>query len=109
MVYKEIRENIELPNTQNGFAPLDIINGRQEMQQPQNDQLEQNIGQPINDPLPKYHDDPLPNTQPDPKSRRSAQIKRLAISDDCIVYLEDADIGIKDDLRTFKEAKETEF
>ena len=104
IVYKEIRENIELPDTQNGFIPLDIINGHQEMQQSQNDQVEHNIGQPINDPLPEHHDNPLPN---DPELRRSTRIKRHAILDDYVVYLEEADIGIKDDPRTFKEAMES--
>ena len=36
--------------------------------------------------------------------RQSTRVKRLAITDDYVVYLEDMEIGIKEDPRTLKEA-----
>ena len=106
-VYKEIRKNIELPNTQNGFVPLDIINYHQEIQEQQNDQAEHNIGWPINDQIPKHHDDPLPNAQPNPKLRRSTRVRRPSILEDYVVCLEEADIRIKDYPKTFENAIES--
>ena len=69
-----------------------------------NDQVEHNNGLPINDLLPEHHDDLLPN---DPELRRLTRIRRPNISDDYIVYLDEVDIEIKDNPRTFKEAIES--
>ncbi|RWR73399.1 Gag-protease-integrase-RT-RNaseH polyprotein [Cinnamomum micranthum f. kanehirae] len=103
ITYKEIRVEGDLPNKRSVYdVPLDIvINDNQEEQQPQNEQEAQEIQLPIIEPLPEQNNDPDPEIL-----RRSTRTRRPAISNDYVVYLEEADIGVKDDPRTFKEAIE---
>ena len=118
--YEEVGDVI-LPYRSGTVVPLDV--GIQEVQLQPNEQdvtLDNTIidtqveQQPINNetlPRQTVEGDQITNiTQPNVSEtnieelRQSTRVKRLAITDDYVVYLEEADIGIKEGPRAFKEA-----
>ena len=118
--YGEVRD-VKLPNKSGIVVPLDVNIQEVQLQPNERDVTLDNINidtqvdqQPINNetlPGQTVEGDQIPNiTQLNVSEinidelRRSTRVKRPAITDDYVVYLEDTDIGIKEDLRTFKEA-----